>query len=402
MTVDKQALIDSLSDELILGLTARMVAIPTRNPPGEEKACAMFIYETLRDWGIEAQLVDKPDPERPQVVAWIRGSGDGPTFILNGHIDTVVEGDPALWTRPPFEATREGDRLYGLGTSDMKGSLASCMAILKAIHDAEVRFPGTLMFQAVMGEEMDEPGTKTLLQLGYTGDWAITMEPTDSRIGPGTRGACWHRVELVGPSSHCGLIAADAPDVTHFFARFAAEVEDYHRAVAKQTHHLLASPGCRITTVKAGETHNSTARHCELVIDRRMLPHESPDEVATDLRARLEAVKAHVPEVDYRIDFIALNEATETPLESPLVKALQRNYREVRGVEAEIWGPPYGSDMRNFVVDAGIPTVNFGAGDFHRCHQPDEFVPMDDLLAVARVVFSTVVDFLEGDSLPAG
>lgn len=51
MTVEKQALIDSLSDELILGLTARMVAIPTRNPPGEEKACAMFIYETLRDWG---------------------------------------------------------------------------------------------------------------------------------------------------------------------------------------------------------------------------------------------------------------------------------------------------------------------------------------------------------------
>jgi succinyl-diaminopimelate desuccinylase len=54
----------------------------------------MFIYETLRGRGIEAQLVDKPDPERPQVVAWIRGSGDGPTFILNGHIDTVVEGEP--------------------------------------------------------------------------------------------------------------------------------------------------------------------------------------------------------------------------------------------------------------------------------------------------------------------
>lgn len=71
-------------------------------------------------------------------------------------------------------------------------------------------------------------------------------------------------------------------------------------------------------------------------------------------------------------------------------------------MEAEIWGPPYGSDMRNFVVDAGIPTVDFGAGDFHRCHQPDEFVPVDDLLAVARVVFSTAVDFLEGDSLPAG
>jgi succinyl-diaminopimelate desuccinylase len=402
MTIDKHALVGSLSDDLILNLTARMVAIPTRNPPGEEKPCADFIYETLTGWGIEAQLVDEPDPLRPQVVAWIRGTGDGPTFILNGHIDTVAEGDPALWSRAPFRATREGDRLYGLGTSDMKGSLASCMAILKAIHDARARFPGTLMFQAAMGEEMDEPGTKTLLQSGYTGDWAITMEPTDSRIGPGTRGVCWHRVELMGPSSHCGLTAADAPDVMHFFTHFAAEVETYHQTVAKQTHHLLASPACRITTVKGGEAHNSTARRCEMVIDRRMLPHESPEEVATDLRKRLEKVKAHIPEVRYGIEFIALNEATETPLDSPLVKALQRNYRDVRGVEAKIWGPPYGSDMRNFIVDAGIPTVNFGAGDFHRCHQPDEFVPVDDLLAVARVVFGTVIDFLESDSRRAG
>jgi acetylornithine deacetylase/succinyl-diaminopimelate desuccinylase-like protein len=139
-----------------------------------------------------------------------------------------------------------------------------------------------------------------------------------------------------------------------------------------------------------------------MVIDRRMLPHESSETVTSDLRERLEKVKARIPEVEYRIEFIALNEATETPLDSPLVKALQRNYRDLRGVEAEIWGPPYGSDMRNFMVDAGIPTLNFGAGDFHRCHQPDEFVPVDDLLAVARVVFGTVIDFLESDRGHAG
>jgi len=396
VTVDKRALVASLSDQLILDLTARLVAIPTRNPPGEEKPAAELIHATLTGWGIEAELVDKPDPERPQVIAWLRGTGEGPTFILNGHIDTVVEGDPAHWTRPPFEATREDDRLYGLGTSDMKGAIASCMAILKSLHDSGARFPGTLMFQAVMGEEMDEPGTKTLLELGYTGDWAITMEPTDARIGPGTRGACWHRIEITGPSSHCGLVAPDAPDVMHFVSRFAHEVELYHSQVSRQPHHLLASPACRITKVEAGETHNSTARRCMLLVDRRMLPHESTEQVGQDLRERLDKVQAELPAIDYSMEFIALNEATEIPLDSPLVTTLAENYKEVRGVEAEIWGPPYGSDMRNFVVDAGIPTVNFGAGDFHRCHQPDEFVPVDDLLDVARVVYATVIDFLQG------
>jgi len=248
-----------------------------------------------------------------------------------------------------------------------------------------------------MGEEMDEPGTRTLLELGYTGDWAITMEPTDARIGPGTRGACWHRITLTGPSTHCGLTAPDAPDVMHFLARFAAEVEACHREVSARTHHLLASPACRITVARAGEVHNSTARACELVCDRRMLPGETTGAVADDLRARLDRVAREVPGVDYAIEFVALNEATETPLDSPLVTTLARNIRALRGTEAEIWGPPYGSDMRNFVVDAGIPTVNFGAGDFRRCHQPDECVPVSDLLSVARVVFATVIDFLSGE-----
>lgn len=403
MALDKQTLLGALSDELILELTAQLVAIPTRNPPGEEKPCALFIHRTLTDWGIEAELIGEPDPERPQVLAWIRGTGAGPTFILNGHMDTVGEGDPARWSRPPFAATRQGDRLYGLGACDMKGSLASAMAMLKALNDSGARLPGTLMFQAVMGEEMDEPGTRTLLRLGHTGDYAITMEPTGGRIGPGTRGACWYRATLSGPASHCGLTAPDAPDLMHALARFAAAIEAYHREVSTRTHHLLASPGCRITRVRAGEAHNSTARHCELVVDRRMLPEESVAAVGDELRAMLAEAVAAVPGVAHGLEFLDLNEATETPLDSPLIEALARNHRALNGSEAEIWGPPYGSDMRNFVVDAGIPTVNFGAGDFRRCHQPDEFVPVPELLAVARVTFATVLDVLAGDlGSPAG
>lgn len=397
MAADKQALVAALPEELILELTGQLVAIPTRNPPGDERPCAEFIYATLRDWGLETELVHEPYPERPQVVAWLRGTGAGPTVVLNGHMDTVTEGDPDAWTRPPFAATREGDRLYGLGTADMKGSLAGGMVILKTLHDAGARLPGTLMFQAVVGEEMDEDGTRTLLQLGYTGDHAIVMEPTDARIGPGTRGACWHRVTLTGPSVHCGLTAAEAPDAMMFLARFARAVADYHERVAAQRHHLLASPGCRITRIAGGDTHNATVRRCELTVDRRMLPHETYADITADLQAMLDAAAAEVPGIDYELELLAGNEATETPLDSPLVRAIAANYPDAFGRDAEIWGPPYGSDMRNFVADRGIPAVNFGAGDFQVCHQPDEFVPVPDLLGCARVVMGTTIDLLNGE-----
>ncbi|RNF33219.1 M20 family metallopeptidase [Paracoccus methylarcula] len=387
----KTDLIEALDEALIVDLTSRLVGIPSENPPGDEAACARFIHDTLRDWGVEAELVRKPYAERPQVVAWHRGRGNGPVFVLNGHMDTVP-ADPSLWRHPPHEAVIEDGRLYGLGSCDMKGSLANAMAILKALKESGIETNGTLMAQFVVGEETDEPGTRTLLQLGYTGDRAIVMEPTDGQIGPGTRGACWHRVTLTGPACHCGLTDADAPDLMRVLWRFAGEVEACHRRVSEQRHHLLASPGCRITRIRAGETHNSTARSAEMIIDRRMLPHESVDQVRRDLQEMLDGILSDEPGIGADIAFVDLNEATETPLDSPVVTGLQRNIREITGQEPRIWGPPYGCDMRNFVADAGIPTVNYGAGDFRRCHQPDEFVPIADLLQVGRVTFGVVLD----------
>lgn len=397
MTNTKTGLIEALPLDLILELTAEMVSIPTRNPPGEEKSCAEFISKTMQAWGIEVELVYEPDPDRPQVVAWHRGTDGHPTVILNGHIDTVGEGDATEWRYPPFEATRIGDRLYGLGTCDMKGSLAIGMAILKTLHEAGARYPGTLMFQAVMGEEMDEDGTRTLLKKGYTGDFALVLEPTDLRVGPGTRGVAWHKITLTGPSVHCGLAAPDAPDLMYRFARLVAALETYHQDIATRSHHLIPSPGCRITEVRAGGAHNDIVERCELVLDRRMLPTETYEQVTGEIHQVLESVLADSSEFGFDLEFLRGNEPTETPLDSPLIETLKVNIREVGKKEPVIWGPPYGCDMRNFVYDAGIPTTNFGAGDFRVCHKPDEFVVVDDLLACARIVLGTTIDLLNRD-----
>ncbi|MFW6184740.1 MAG: M20 family metallopeptidase [Chloroflexota bacterium] len=391
---DKETLIAALSQDLIVELTEQLVAIPTPNPPGQEKACAEFLMDTLQGWGVEAELVRRPDPERPQVVAWHRGNGQGPTLILNAHMDTVGPGDREAWRYPPYEVTREKGRLYGRGTCDMKGSLAVGLAILKALHDAGAHFPGTLMLQAPMGEEMDEPGTRTLLQEGYVGDYAIVLEPTDLRVGPASRGVTWHEIRLAGPSVHCGLAATGAPDVMACFARAAAGLRAYHRAIAAQTHPLSPSPSCRITLVEAGEAHNALAGRCTFTVDRRMLPGETVAQVTAELEAVVREAVAQTPDVAYDVRFLEWNEPVQAPLESPLIEALQRNVSALAGREPALWAVPYGSDVRNFLYDANIPAVNFGAGDYRVCHQPDEYVEVDDLMACARVVMGAVVDLL--------
>lgn len=393
--MSKDSLIAAISGDLILDLTRQLVAIPTPNPPGREKACAEFILGTLHVWGIEAELVPHPDPDRPQVVAWLRGTGTGPTLILNAHMDTVGEGNRDEWQFPPFQVTLQGNRLYGRGTCDMKGSLAVGMVILKTMHDAQVQFPGTLMLQAPIGEEMDEPGTRTLLQKGYTGDYAIVLEPTDLRIGPASRGVAWYEVTLTGPSMHCGLAAPDTPDVMACFARVATALTAYHHQVAAKKHPLSPNPGCRITRVDAGQAHNSLVGRCEFTVDRRMIPGETVEGVTAELQTILEKELANHPEISYQLQFLEWNEPVQAPLDSPLITALGQNIAEVGGREAEFWAVPYGCDVRNFIYDAGIPAVNFGAGDYRVCHQPNEFVPVDDLLTCARVVMGTIVDLLQ-------
>lgn len=390
-------LIASLDEDLILDLTARLVEIPTRNPPGEEIGGAQFIHDRLLSWGVEAEIVEEPEPDRPQVVAWVRGSGAGPTVILNGHIDTVDEGDVESWSVAPFELTHRDNRLYGLGACDMKSSLALALAIVNALQVGGSDFPGTLMFQAVMGEEMDEDGTRTLLKLGYTGDYAIVLEPTDLRIGPATRGVTWHRVSLTGPSMHCGLAEPDSPDLMFGFSRLIRTLEEYHEEISARSHPLIPNPGCRITDVKAGGVHNDVVGSVEFTLDRRMIPGETRAQVEEELKDLLEAWLASFPDFTYEIDFLDWNEPTEAPLDSPLIAALQANTRTVRGTAAEIWGPPYGSDVRVFLYDEGIPAVNFGPGDFRVCHKPDEFVPLEDVMDCARIVMGAALDLLGAD-----
>ncbi len=381
--------------EEIIALARALIAFPTRNPPGEERACAEFIFDTLRSWGVAAELIAQPEPQRPQVVAWVRGGGgSGPTLILNGHIDTVPEGSADQWPHPPFEAVVADGQLYGLGSADMKSQLAVGMLLLKAAREASAGLCGTLMFQAAMGEELAEAGTRTLLQdPRHHGDFAVVMEPTNLQIAPCTRGVAWHRIVLKGIPEHCGLAERYANPVVHL-AHLVERLQAYHHRIHTRTHPLLRSPACVITQVHAGDKHNHIASRCEVVVDRRMLPGERTEQVRLELLDVLQSLANDIPDLNWELEFLRDNEPAEIAVDHPLVKAIQQAATAVTGQMPAIWGPPYGSDVRNFILDAGIPAVNFGPGDFSVCHTPHERVSLQELALFAEILTQLIHDLL--------
>lgn len=160
--------------EEAFGLLERLVAIDSTNPdfPGIERAgviggeaqCAELLAERFGALGLDCELV-APDPQRPNLVATLRGSGGGRSLILNGHMDTVAPVRPETWAGDPHVPARDGDRLRGLGATDMKSGLVSAWLAVAALRDAGVELAGDLQVHCVVGEEQmqHELGTSACL-----------------------------------------------------------------------------------------------------------------------------------------------------------------------------------------------------------------------------------------------
>src|SRR3954471_840913 len=128
-------------------LTSELVAF--RSPPGEEGPVQRHVAAWLAAHGLTPEL-QPTEGDRPNVVARIE-NGDGPTLLLNGHVDTVlaVEG----WSTDPWTPHRDGDRLYGLGAADMKSGVAAAMLAARWLHQHREQWRGTVIFSSVVDEE---------------------------------------------------------------------------------------------------------------------------------------------------------------------------------------------------------------------------------------------------------
>ena len=130
------------------------------------------------------------------------GDGDGPTLMLNGHVDVVPIGDRRQWTVNPWAATIRNGVVLGRGACDMKGGLAAALAALRALVAGRVTLAGRVALHSVVAEEDGGAGTLATILRGHRGDGAISMEPTTLILAPAHAGALTFRFRVPGISAH--------------------------------------------------------------------------------------------------------------------------------------------------------------------------------------------------------
>ncbi|MEO0401664.1 MAG: M20 family metallopeptidase, partial [Pseudomonadota bacterium] len=180
-------------------------------PGGEEEAIAMLTAGKLEALGMTVETYADV-PGRPNVVATLKGAGDGPSLMMNDHLDTYPVVEPEKWTMTdghPYEAQRHGDLLYARGTSDTRGNMASCLLAAQALIEEGVTFEGDLMYCFCVDEERDGTHGSIYLtkELGIRADYSITAEPTawGGPVNPDSTGALpdWGINLSVANSGHC-------------------------------------------------------------------------------------------------------------------------------------------------------------------------------------------------------
>jgi succinyl-diaminopimelate desuccinylase len=368
-------------DELV-ELASAAVRVPTVNPPGNERALAELFAARLSEGGLETELVSH-GAGRASLLARLRGAGERPGLILTGHLDVVGAGDRA-WRHDPFGGQVVGERLYGRGSTDMKGALASMAAAALALRRAGVRLGGDLLLAFTAGEEVDSLGALALAEGGHLGgaDGLIVGEPTDLEVYVAEKGNVTVEIRTAGTSAHASM-AHLGRNAIYAMADVIAALER-HRFDAPP-HRLLGRPTLSVGTVRGGTGSNVVPDGCAIEVDVRSLPGQSVEGVVGELEALLADLRHARPDLDARVSQTRGREAVETSADAPLVGEVVAAVEAVTGRRPSPAGVMYATDASVLVPALAVPMAICGPGHRELAHQTDEHVSLAALEQAARV-----------------
>jgi acetylornithine deacetylase len=391
--------------------------------PDHEHDVQNLVAQKLRSMGLEVEIVPsnfedlKAHPafgddgfspsERINVIGRLPGTqtGEGRSLILNGHVDVVPPGDLALWEDLPWSGVIREGRLYGRGACDMKAGLCAGIFAVDVLQRLGYRPGRDILIESVIGEESGGIGTLTTIVKGYTADGVILLEPTRLEICPVQSGALTFRLTVPGRSIHAAMKAYGVSAIEKFAillnAINALDV-DRHREFK---HLLYEDPNniapINVGTVRGGDWHSTVPE--EVIAEGRMgvFPGESNEsarralEQAIQLAAESDPwLSQHPPRLEW---FEGQFESGETSLDHPLIQCLSAAHQHVLGSNPTLRGVSYGSDMRLFTNHARIAATHYGPGDVSMAHATNEFVPLDEVVAAAKVVANLITDWCGGE-----
>lgn len=374
MSVDRDALVE---------LTRKLVEQPSENPPGDESAVAVVLEKRLEASPVPFEVERyEVEPERPNVVA-TAGDPDRGTILLTGHTD-VVPANAADWSGDPYRLHKEGDRIVGRGTADMKGALAA--KLLAAESYLSEPAAGEVILAFVCDEEHEGIGMRALVERGIDADCAVIGEPTRLQVCSAQKGVVRYRITVHGKSVHSGTPERGINAIAGL-DRIIQRLEGFDDERRHETSHPLLTPETvTVTGIEGGIAPNVVPDTAELLVDWRLLPGSPTDPEQLDRRIDdlVSDLAIDGQPLDVTVDRLVFARGAEVDPEHELIN-IAVDAAITTGIESETVGFNAATDARFLIHDASVPTVLFGPGSIEEdAHTVDESVCVDDLVSTAE------------------
>jgi len=371
-----------IRSEDIVRLTQELVRIPSPNPPGLEAEVSDFLASKMKAIGFRVES-HEVSPGRPNVVGHMTFGSGSKRLMFNGHLDVVPPGDRSLWDDDPYSGILKEGRVYGRGTSDMKGGIASIMVAAKALADSSSDLQGDLIFSGVVDEESYGSGSKRIVEDGYKADMVVIGEPTDKKICIAHKGNMWLEITTQGIAEHSSQVrVGKSANAVYRMTKIVSLIEEMLPDLQEIQDDLVGNPTITVGLIEGGTKPNIVPDACRIVVDRRLLPAEDPKRVLEDIKARILA--AIMPEFDAAFKILIAREGAQISIDEEIVKIASKSIKEALKISPEIGGLGATTDM-SFFVRAGIPTIIYGPGSIRQAHVANEFIDVHELISAAKV-----------------
>jgi len=417
--------IDARRDALI-STTQDLIRIPTLNPPGDNyhDICS-YLQARLERSGFSTELIrakgalgDSEKTPRWNIIARHQGATSGECVHFNSHTDVVHVGEG--WTRDPFAAEIEDDRIYGRGACDMKGGLAASIIAAEAFIASCPDYAGAIEISGTADEETGGfGGVAYLAEQGYFNpdrvQHVIIPEPLNKdRICIGHRGVWWAEIETKGRIAHGSMPFLGECAVRHMGA-VLAEMEKilFPRLAEQQTEMPVAPEAARRSTLNINSIHGGLAEpdadytgmpsacvpdRCVITIDRRFLIEEDLAEVKSEIDQLMQKVARDRTDFSYEIRDLFEVHPVLADKKAPIVTTVSDAIRDVMGVDPAFVVSPGTYDQKHIDRIGKLKNcIAYGPGILELAHQPDEWISITDMLDSARVMALSLTKLLAHD-----
>ena len=343
-----------------------------------------YVEDYLRARNFRLHKIEDSKQDKAALYAEIGPQTEG-GILLSAHSDVVPVADQE-WSKPPFQLTRVGERLYGRGTTDMKGFLSEILALADRAHGMTLRAPLKLLIS--YDEEIGCLGMRHIQNhlppiLGNP-ELAIVGEPTEMQVAIGHKGKRAYHVDVTGQSGHSAL-APNFVSALHLAVDFVKELRALQAEISqfgnRDEHYAIPYSTIHVGTLNSGSALNIVPDKAELKIEMRHVAEDDPNSIENRFQEIAEILMQPYPNIaKIQLHREASYPGLAIPIHDPAVALTQKWSGEKTCKVA------FGTEA-GFLSELGVPTVVCGPGSMtDQGHKPDESISIEELLKCSRML----------------